>query len=143
MKVQEIMERPAQNTWSHEPLDTISSGSESGNFGRVEENTPIQDIKETFNLLKSGRMLYLMPLITWSAVSIAIFGGIFIPLMVRTMKNSVEIHPDLVDDTNKQNETALLAMTLLGAGEILGGTFIGVIRDKKGYKVALFMEMLL
>ena len=88
-------------------------------------------------------MLYLMPLITWSAVSIAIFGGIFIPLMVRTMQNSADTHPDLVDDTNKQNETALIAMTLLGAGEILGGTFVGIVRDKKGYRFALVIEMLL
>ena len=70
-------------------------------------------------------MVYLLPLIVWSAMSLALFGGIFVPLLTRTMNNSGDIHPDLVNDTNKQNEAALLTMSLLGAGEIIGGQIIG------------------
>lgn len=34
-------------------------------------------------------------------------------------------------------------MTLLGAGEIIGGSIIGWIRDKTGNKVAFISEMVL
>ena len=102
----------------------------------VENPDPIKDIKDTFRLIKSGRMLYLMPIIVWSAISIAVFGGIFVPLMTRTMKNSGDNYPDLVDNKDKQNEAALIAMTLLGIGEIFGGGIIGQIRDRVSNKVS-------
>ena len=76
-------------------------------------------------------------------MSISLYGGIFVPLMTRAMQNSGDLHPDLVDDTNKQNETALLAMTLLGAGEIIGGYLIGTVRDKASNKAAYISQMLL
>jgi len=62
---------------------------------------PIKDIKDSFKLMISGRMLYLMPIIIWSSVSLGVYGGIFVPLMTRTMKNSGEKYPDLVDNKDK------------------------------------------
>ena len=38
---------------------------------------------------------------------------------------------------------ALLAMTMLGLGEILGGYIVGGIRDKLGNRAALVAEMIL
>lgn len=74
---------------------------------------------------------------------VSLFGGIFVPLMTRAMANSGDIHPDLESDTNNQNEAALLAMTLLGAGEILGGTIIGNIRDRTSNRTAFIFEIML
>jgi len=106
------------------------------------------DIKETAALMVSGRMLQIMPLIIWSAWSLNFFAAVFIILMVRCMKQShpdCKILPDAPDcwDDDKRNETALFAMTLLGAGEILGGTIIGWVRDKTGNRIAIISEILL
>ena len=38
---------------------------------------------------------------------------------------------------------ALYTMIGLGIGEILGGTFVGKIRDKSGYHFALLIELIL
>jgi len=96
----------------------------------------------------SARMLWCMPLIIWSAWSLNIFAGVFIILMTRCMKAS---HPDCnIDppapdcwDDDKRNETALFTMTLLGAGEILGGGLLGWVRDKTGNRVAIITEIFL
>lgn len=79
----------------------------------------------------------------WIGISTAVFGGVLVPLMTRTMKYSGDKYPSLVTDANKQNETALLAMTLLGLGEIFGGQFIGQIRDRKGNKAATLAQICL
>jgi len=53
-----------------------------------EPPNPIQDIKDTFNLLISRRMLWCMPMIIWSAWSLNFFAAIFIVLSTRTMKKT-------------------------------------------------------
>lgn len=66
----------------------------------------------------------------------AFFSGIFIPLMTRTMSDSLETNPTL-DTDDKRNVAALFTFILLGCGEIFGGVFfIGPIRDKMGNKAA-------
>lgn len=52
-----------------------------------------QDIKETWDLLINPRMLKVLPLIISSAMSIAIYAAVFIPLMVNTIK----VTPDTQD----------------------------------------------
>lgn len=52
------------------------------------------------------------------------------------------MYPDLVDDPVKQNEFAFFTMTILGVGEIIGGTLIGQIRDRKGYIISLIAQIL-
>lgn len=59
-----------------------------------------------------------MPLIIWSSFSVNIFSGVFINLMTRAMKAT---HPEWALESEKYNYTALFTMTLLGAGEIIGG----------------------
>jgi len=103
------------------------------------EKPALEFIKDTFRMLISGRMLYVIPLIIWSGLSMAFFAGIFIPLMTRSMKNSLDINPDLDTDDNR-SVAALLTFIFLGIGEILGGIlFIGPIRDKFGNRIAYFI----
>lgn len=73
-------------------------------------------------------MLYIMPLIMWTALSQAAFSGSFVPLMNKTMDLD---HPDWND--NKRLSMSLFAMIPLGAAEIIGGLAIGQISDKFGY----------
>ena len=73
----------------------------------------------------------------------AFFSGVFIPLMTRTMSDSLDVNPDL-DTEDKRSVAALFTFCLLGAGEILGGImFIGPIRDKFGNRAAYFVQMIL
>ena len=85
-----------------------------------EVSDPIKDVKETFALLISPRMLVVTPMIIWSAISLAVYGSILISLMTRAMQNN----PDF-QDSDFQNEQALFAMTMLGLGEMLGGQIVG------------------
>ena len=62
------------------------------------ERPAFEFIKDTFKMLISGRMLYVLPLIIWSGLSMAFYAGVFIPLMTRTMEDSLDINPDLDTD---------------------------------------------
>ena len=57
----------------------------------------IKDIKSTFRLLISKRMMLVIPFVIWSAMSMVVYGSLFIPLMTRTMANSPD-YPDLFTD---------------------------------------------
>jgi len=57
------------------------------------------------------------------------------PIMGRAMKNSQDINPDIAGDHNKQDYTSFFAMTMLGAGEVVGGLGMGLVKDKFGTKV--------
>jgi len=108
----------------------------------------MEDIKETFDLMISARMLQLMPMIIWSAWSLNFFGSIFIILMTRCMKKThtdCKVKPDDPDcwDEDKRNLTALFTMTLLGAGEMIGGGLVGGFRDKFGTVKAIIFEIIL
>ena len=81
----------------------------------------------------------IIPIIIWSGISIAMFGSIFISLITRVLQTQA----DYVDQPHKQNETALFTMTLLGAGEIIGGQFIGYINDKLSTRKMIIFELLL
>jgi len=106
------------------------------------ERPPMEFVKDTLRLLFSARMIYVLPLIIWSGLSMAFFAGVFIPLMTRTMKDSLDINPDL-DTEDKRSVQALFTFILLGVGEILGGIlFIGPIRDKFGNRFAYIVQMI-
>ena len=72
-------------------------------------------------------MLYLLPYIIWNALSIAIFGGTFMVLIINSMEG---IH----DDWSEQKKTkyGFLCMIALGGGEIVGSLINGFIVDKLG-----------
>jgi len=84
-------------------------------------------------------MLYCLPMIIASSTNLAIYGGCFVPMLTRTMANSGDIYPELVDDTNHQNQAALMSMALIGVGEIFGGMIIGNVRDRTSNKMAVLV----
>lgn len=86
--------------------------------------------------MTNGKMMHTIPMMIWSAISMAVFASIFISLMTRTMLSSTEF-PYLRSDKDMQNKESLLAMIYLGFGEILGGLFIGQIRDYFGNRPAI------
>lgn len=50
-----------------------------------EEASQESEIRQTWNLLKSRRMLALVPLIVWSSASLAIFSTLFVSLLTQSM----------------------------------------------------------
>jgi hypothetical protein len=93
----------------------------------VKKESFTQDIKETFHLMFSKRMLHCMPLILFSSFSLTIQSGNFIPMMFDTMQNDF---PQW--DSNYKLSMVLFAMTPLGLGEIVGGLIMANISDKLG-----------
>lgn len=108
----------------------------------LSNSNSLDDIRATFELLKSQKMLILIPFIIWSAASLAIFGGIFVKIITRTMTYSTK-YPDLNNDKDKQNAWSLIVMTSLGVGEIIGAIGMGVIRDKMGNRFAFCVQVVL
>jgi len=50
-----------------------------------EKTNPIQDIISTCKLLISPRMLMVLPIITWSTISLSILASVIYTLIIRTM----------------------------------------------------------
>jgi integral membrane sensor domain MASE1 len=59
-------------------------------------------------------MMMIIPIILWSAISMGIFGSIFIPLISRSITDSGK-------SENEADYESLFAMTFLGVAEIIGG----------------------
>lgn len=93
------------------------------------------EIAQTFRLMFSCRMLKYIPIIIWSAASLGVLSGLFIPFICSTMP---------VDWNNaKQTKYALLCMVFLGVGEIVGAIVIGKLHDKLKYKKVIFVHLVL
>lgn len=69
-----------------------------------------KDIGETVNMLFEKRMRKLIPVMIWSALSLATFAGSFVTLMSETMN----VYPDW--NENDKLEWSLFAMIPLGIG---------------------------
>lgn len=82
-------------------------------------------------------MLYILPLITWTAFSQAAYSGSFVPLMNKTM----EVTHGEEWGKDKKLSMSLFAMIPLGAGEVIGALIIGKIVDKYGPKVGIIYIM--
>ena len=55
----------------------------------IEDKTTVkEDIIETVKLMLSARMLKIVPFIVWTAISMAVYAGIFVPLMTDTMQSN-------------------------------------------------------
>ncbi len=120
------------------PDDTLSLLQKEEEYRQAKAGGFGKDVKETFALLISPRMLYIMPLIMWTGLSGAAYSGSFVPFMNKTMTVN---HPDWSD--NKRLSMSLFAMIPFGAAEILGGLAIGKISDAFGYQVSLKLVLLL
>jgi len=96
---------------------------ESTKASEVEAKTTVkEDILETAKLMVSSRMLKIIPFIMWTAISCAIYAGVFVPLMTDTM--STNTNTLNWSDQTKQKK-CLLALVGLGLGEILGSLALG------------------
>ena len=77
----------------------------------------------------------MLPIIIYSAISLSIYTGLFIPMLTRSMKNITTI--------KNPSENALFAMIFLGLGSITGGALSGQIRDRFGNRIAFLSQIFL
>ena len=92
-----------------------------------------RDYEKFKKLILSKRMLYLLPEISWTGVSLAIYTGLLVPMIVQTLPN--ESH-------NEQLKKAMFCMTALGVGEIVGGLIIGIVIDQLGNRYASWASLI-
>lgn len=88
-------------------------------------------LKDVWNLLLTPKMLTVCPLMMTSGLCIAGNAGILVPLLEMTM----------TDDWSAElkSKKALIALSILGLGEILGAIGFGKLIDKLGYKVSGYL----
>jgi sugar phosphate permease len=79
------------------------------------------ELKQTWDLFISVRMLKVVPLMIWSAVSLAIFSAIFIPFFTDSMTGKA---------SKTETKDALISMSMLGVGSIVGSALWGYLQDK-------------
>jgi len=90
-----------------------------------------QSVAETWKMLKSKRMVPLLPVYLTCGYSVALFGSLFIPYMT--------FHMEGLGYTDKHEERlALLAMVAFGVGEISGSLLFGRIMDKTSVRTTSF-----
>jgi hypothetical protein len=72
-------------------------------------------------------MLIYTPIIIYSSISIAFYAALFVPLLARTMDDSLT--------PEEKNAKACVVMIFIGIGEIVGSMVNGQILDKYGMRV--------
>lgn len=91
----------------------------------VESRSFYSDIKSVIQLLFSKRMRLLLPQLCWTGISISVYSGMLVPIIVDTLQHESE---------SEQFELSMLAMVSLGFGEIFGSLIIGQVIDRIGSK---------
>lgn len=76
----------------------------------------------------------------WTAISCAIYAGVFVPLMTDTMSTNPKTS-NWSDQTKQKN--CLLALVGLGLGEILGSLLLGQIQDRYSNRITILTCLLL
>ena len=84
-------------------------------------------------------MLKLLPLIMTSGICIAANAGILVPLLTITMSNTLKSQ-NWSDQVINQH--ALVALSVLGLGEIVGSPFYGKILDRFGHRTMIISCMI-
>lgn len=114
---------------------------ESTKISEIESQTSVTaDILETAKLMTSSRMLKIVPFIIWTAISCAIYAGVFVPLMTDTMSTNLKT---LYWSDSEKQKNCLLALVGLGVGEITGSLFIGQIQDRYSNRTTIVTCLLL
>lgn len=75
------------------------------------------------------KMIYLLPMICWNAISLAMYGSMFVPLFIKIMDKTPEteiLSPEI------QERKCLFALAALGVGAVVGSLSIGKVTDKLG-----------
>lgn len=76
-----------------------------------------------------------IPLCTWTALSLAIYQASFAPLLSLGMQDK-----DPEWSVDKQTTAVTVAMISLGIGESVGVVMNGLIQDKYGIKIAVYVN---
>ncbi|CDW76468.1 major facilitator superfamily protein [Stylonychia lemnae] len=96
----------------------------------------LEDIRQTVKLMFSRKMVLVIPLIVWSAMSLAAQSGCFVVMMNTTMKEDYPLWSD-----SKKLEYSLFAMVPLGLGEVMGGFAHGFVADRYGQRAGVLYLM--
>ncbi|CDW90524.1 major facilitator superfamily protein [Stylonychia lemnae] len=84
-----------------------------------------QEVKETLLLIKSRKLLPLLPQLLWLGISEAIYVGILVNIIIDTQSTGNDNHKIYI---------SMLSMVFFGIGNIVGSLFIGWTIDKYGNK---------
>ena len=99
----------------------------------VDSDTFSGSIKFTFQLMTGKRMRMLLPQIFWTGISIAYWSGLAAIIIVRTIPN---------EDSSDQLIASLLALSVLGAGEMVGSLFMSQIVDRISNKAGVYTNVI-
>ncbi|CDW81861.1 major facilitator superfamily protein [Stylonychia lemnae] len=135
-----FLRRPTKIESQQEQQDEIQSTQDINepqlNEGRSKRKCDCSKyLKETYEMIISKKLLYVIPMIIYSGISLAIGFGIFVQFLVQTMESSNTY-------SNKESDQlkyAMLGMMVYGIGQVSGGIIQGLIIDKKGYKVSVIV----
>jgi MFS family permease len=92
-------------------------------------------MKITLRLTVSKKMLYLVPQLIWSGLSLSVITGVLVPLVSSSVLGALDINEKLMK--------AMYSMTCLGVGEVLGSLSIGQVIDRKGNKPTSIIALIL
>ena len=79
-------------------------------------------------MLKSAKMLTVVPLIMWTAISACIYSSIFMLLFRRTIAAD-ETYNDIDDIENFVNYMGFFILIVLGIGGIIGSYIMAYVKD--------------
>ncbi len=88
---------------------------------QVEELKIADMLKSVFNGLLERRYWIFLPQNLWAGISLSIYSGLLVLMITYTMPN---------EEVSLQTEYSLLAIAMLGAGEIIGSQIVGKFIDK-------------
>jgi MFS family permease len=89
---------------------------------------------QMWELAKDRRFMHLIPQFVWTGISIAYYSGLLVLMMQKAIGG---------DDKQYQFKMSMLAMVMLGVGEVTGCFFIGLIVDRFGSKTAILCNIVL
>eukprot|EP00347_Sterkiella_histriomuscorum_P023914 403332950 len=124
------MNNPSQNPFQEEQQSSQIQEDPQEPLTQMDQLK--KDVRSVLRMLCSNKMLSLVPYIVWTGISLSIYTGLLIPIIVSTIPN---------DSENQQMMKSLFSMVSLGLGEIVGGFFIGQVIDKMGNKSASIINM--
>ena len=91
-------------------------------------------MKLTFQLMHSKRMRWILPQIFWTGISLAYWSGLGAIIIARTI-------PD--KSSSDQLIASLLALSVLGVGEVLGSLLMSQIVDRISNKAGVVSNVFL
>jgi predicted MFS family arabinose efflux permease len=93
-------------------------------------------VSSVLKLMTTKRMLQATPLMVTSGLCLAGNAGVFVPLLEQTMDSQSNWDEDV------KSQKALIALSVLGLGEIIGAVVYGKILDRFGHKLTMYLCLL-